>query len=51
MAEELYIRAKRPDAALKMYRDGRMWHDALRVAQDYLPGKVSEIHAELQSGG
>lgn len=34
-----------------MYRDARLWHDALRLAEDYLPGKVQEIHAELASGG
>lgn len=36
--------------ALSMYREARMWHDALRLAEDYLPSKVAEIHAELASG-
>jgi hypothetical protein len=33
-----------------MFRDARMWHDALRIAEDYLPGKVAEIQMELASG-
>ncbi len=40
-AEGLLIKAKRPEAALKMYRDARMWNDALRVAEQYLPNKAS----------
>ncbi|MEW5300130.1 MAG: hypothetical protein WDW38_002966 [Sanguina aurantia] len=49
MAEGLFLKAKRPDLCLKMYRDAKMWHDALRIAEDYLPGKVQEIHLELAS--
>ena len=33
-----------------MFRDQRLWHDALRIAEDYLPSKVQEIHMELASG-
>lgn len=32
-AETLYIRAKKPENAIKMYKDARMWQDALRVAK------------------
>lgn len=49
VAEAVYLKAKRPELALKMYRDARMWHDALRLAEDYLPSKVQEIHLELAS--
>ncbi|GAX77698.1 hypothetical protein CEUSTIGMA_g5141.t1 [Chlamydomonas eustigma] len=49
-AESLFLRAKRPELVLKMFRDQRMWHDALRIAEDYLPGKVAEIQMELASG-
>lgn len=49
VAESVYLKAKRPELALKMYRDARMWHDALRLAEDYLPSKVQEIHLELAS--
>ncbi|EFJ49307.1 intraflagellar protein IFT172 [Volvox carteri f. nagariensis] len=49
-AEGLFIKAKRPEAALKMYRDARMWNDALRVAEQYLPTKVAEVQMELLSG-
>jgi hypothetical protein len=31
-----------------MYRDKRLWHDALRLAEDWnLPNKAAEIQAEL----
>ena len=39
-AEGLYLRAKRPDLALAMYRNNQLWDDALRVAEDFLPAKV-----------
>eukprot|EP00798_Chlamydomonas_sp_ICE-L_P014195 gene14195-20165_t len=47
VAESMYLQAKRPELALKMYRDIRLWHDALRLAEDYLPSKVQEIHMEM----
>lgn len=47
----LYIKAKRPEAALKMYRDARLWNDALRVAEQYLPTKVGEVQMDLLNGG
>lgn len=50
-AESLFLKAKRPEMALKMFRDQRMWHDALRIAEDYLPGKVAEIQVDMASGG
>lgn len=46
-AESLFLKAKRPELALKMFRDQRMFHDALRIAEDYLPGKVAEIQVRL----
>ncbi len=47
LAESVLLRARRPDLALKMYRDARQWQEALRVAEHYLPAKVQEVHAEL----
>lgn len=40
VAESIFLKAKRPEAALKMYRDAKLWHDALRVAENYLPAKA-----------
>ncbi len=48
-AEATFVKAKKPEAAIKMYSDEGLWDDALRVAADYLPGKVREIHLEMQS--
>jgi intraflagellar transport protein 172 len=49
-AEAFFLKAKRPELALKMFRDQRMWHDALRIAEDYLPGKVAEIQVSANLG-
>uniref|UniRef100_A0A7S3QV19 Intraflagellar transport protein 172 homolog n=1 Tax=Dunaliella tertiolecta TaxID=3047 RepID=A0A7S3QV19_DUNTE len=52
LAETLFLKAKRPELALKMYREKRLWHDALRLAEDWnLPNKAAEIQAELAAGG
>eukprot|EP00854_Cymbomonas_tetramitiformis_P006568 gene6568-7868_t len=46
-AEQMFVKAKRPELAIKMYKDARIWEEAIRVAEDYLPSKVQEIHLEL----
>eukprot|EP00191_Tetraselmis_sp_GSL018_P001208 CAMPEP_0177614748 /NCGR_PEP_ID=MMETSP0419_2-20121207/22933_1 /TAXON_ID=582737 /ORGANISM="Tetraselmis sp., Strain GSL018" /LENGTH=1707 /DNA_ID=CAMNT_0019112051 /DNA_START=174 /DNA_END=5298 /DNA_ORIENTATION=- len=48
-AEMQFLRAKRPDEVLAMYKKARMWEEALRIAEDYLPTKVNEIHSEIAS--
>lgn len=40
LAESLYLKAKRPEGALAMYRHAARWQDALRIAEAYLPGKL-----------
>ena len=42
-AEELYLKASRPDLALATYQEASMWEDALRIAQYHLPHRVAEI--------
>lgn len=49
-AESLFLRARRPDAALAMYKVAGQWDAALRVAEAYLPGRVGELHLEMASG-
>ena len=39
-AEGFFLRAKQPEAALAMYRKARLWGEALRIAEDYLPDRV-----------
>eukprot|EP00899_Mesostigma_viride_P028336 jgi/Mesvir1/8688/Mv02626-RA.1 len=46
-AEQLFLRAKKPELALQMYRDQHKWEDAIRIAEDYIPSKVQEVHLEL----
>lgn len=45
--EELMVKAKRPDLAVKMYQDETMWEDALRIAEQYMPAKVKEIRVNM----
>lgn len=47
-AEQLYLTAKRPDLALRMYREARLLDKALQIASEYLPGKAQEIRSEIQ---
>ena len=47
LAEALYLRAKRPEAALQMYRAAGQLQAALRLAEAYLPNKAKELHLEL----
>lgn len=47
-AEGLFLRAKQPELALAMYRKARLWDEALRIAEDYLPAKVGHnSHAQM----
>ena len=40
-AEGYLLRAERPDLAVKYYKEGGMWDDALRIVKEYMPNKVS----------
>ncbi|CAM6098614.1 unnamed protein product [Calypogeia fissa] len=46
-AEALFIKARKADLALKMYKDALKWDEVIRVAEKYLPLNVSEVHSEL----
>lgn len=48
-AEGFFLRAKQPEAALAMYKKARLWDEALRIAEDYLPDRVRHSHAELST--
>lgn len=39
-AESYFLKAKRPDAALTMYREAGQWQAALKLAEAYLPNSV-----------
>lgn len=47
-AEELFISASKPEMALAMYQDQRMWPEAIRVAQRHLPHRVAEVNMAYQ---
>jgi intraflagellar transport protein 172 len=49
-AEVLYLSAKKPESAIKMYKDSAMWDDALRLAKVHVPRQVQLIQQERQSG-
>jgi len=48
-AEALYVRAKKPELAVKAYKEAQRWNDTLRIAKEFLPHKVSELMAEHQA--
>lgn len=57
-AEELFIVASKPELALAMYQELRMWPEAIRVAQKHLPHRLAEVNlayhgsqAQLGKGG
>mmetsp|Transcript_15284 Transcript_15284/g.25210 ORF Transcript_15284/g.25210 Transcript_15284/m.25210 type:complete len:1767 (+) Transcript_15284:218-5518(+) len=45
-AEALFIKARKYDLAIKMYKDLRMWPDAIRVTKEYMPHRLPDITAE-----
>jgi len=55
-AEQLLLKASRPELLLKIYREARMWTDAQRIARDYCPEGLQEVNEDYarwlqQSGG
>eukprot|EP00939_MAST-03C_sp_MAST-3C-sp1_P000124 g124.t1 len=54
-AESFFVDAKKPEKALRMYQDAKMWNDAIRVAKLHLPHKLHAINMARQrasaSGG
>jgi len=48
-AEALYIRAKKPELAVKMYKDALRWNDAIRIAREFLPHRIADLMAEHQA--
>lgn len=40
------MRAKKPELAVKAYKDSARWNDAQRLAREFLPHKVSELADE-----
>ncbi|KAI8999812.1 hypothetical protein BC832DRAFT_563653 [Gaertneriomyces semiglobifer] len=48
-AEALLLRAQHPEVAVKLYRDKKMWKEALQFAKEYLPSKVAEINIEHEN--
>lgn len=41
--EALLIRAERPDVIINHYKEYNMWHEAIRVAEEYMPQEVAEL--------
>ena len=45
-AEELWLRADNPGAVLAMYRQAKRWKQASRVAHQYFPEQVCQLHLQ-----
>jgi hypothetical protein len=48
-AEAQLLAAKKPELAIKMYKDMSLWDDALRVAREHKPNIVSELRQQQQA--
>ena len=48
-AEQLYLSAKKPEAAVAMYRSAGRYDDALRIARKDVPRLVAELQREKDS--
>ena len=48
-AETFLLRAERPELAVKFYKDGGRWEDAMRITQEYIPHKLQEIQDQYES--
>jgi intraflagellar transport protein 172 len=48
-AETLFLRAKKPDLAVKMYKESTNWNEVLRVAKEYLPHQLNQLNMEYTS--
>lgn len=46
-AESYLLRANRADIILQCYKDLGMWHDALRIAKDYIPSNLAQSQVIL----
>jgi len=47
-AEALYVRAKKPELAVKSFKDAGRWQDAIRLTKEFLPHKLQEVNADFQ---
>lgn len=47
-AEQLYLKAKKPELLVDLYKKARMWQDAMRLCKGYLPHRLSEVQMEAQ---
>eukprot|EP01137_Pigoraptor_chileana_P037243 Opistho-2@34026 len=43
-AETLLLRAQKLEVAIAFYKEHNLWTDALRVAKEYMPHKLPELH-------
>eukprot|EP00049_Salpingoeca_infusionum_P011387 m.198132 g.198132 ORF g.198132 m.198132 type:complete len:1733 (+) comp14914_c0_seq4:203-5401(+) len=50
-AETFLLRAQRPELAVRYYKEAGMWDDAIRLAREYVPGKVAEVQAAMKDAG
>mmetsp|Transcript_11730 Transcript_11730/g.22317 ORF Transcript_11730/g.22317 Transcript_11730/m.22317 type:complete len:1744 (-) Transcript_11730:31-5262(-) len=49
-AEQLFLSAKKPEAAVKMYKENGRWDDAMRLAKKFVPMLINTLQEEKLSG-
>jgi intraflagellar transport protein 172 len=47
-AEALFLKAKKPELAVKAYKDAGRWNEAIKLTREFLPFKLAEINADYQ---
>ena len=45
-AEAMFLRAKKPDLAIKMYKESGNWNEVLRIAKDHVPNQLNQLNME-----
>lgn len=49
MAQQMYLRAHRPELAVELYKERGMWQEAIQVAQRFAPQLLESVEQALDS--
>ncbi|XP_063770977.1 intraflagellar transport protein 172 homolog isoform X3 [Pseudophryne corroboree] len=47
-AEAFLLRAQRPEAAVRHYKEAGMWSDAIRICKEYVPALLEQLQQEYE---
>lgn len=49
LAQQLYLRAQRPELAIEMYKRHGLWQEAIQLAQRFAPQLLESVESELDA--